>query len=81
MAYELRPAIEDLTYIFGLEVAHVDPSVGKWGLENSLLPVGNTFLEVVAPTQSHTAAERYLKQRNGNGGYMVITQYDDLALR
>ena len=44
VAYELRPVIEDLTSIFGLEVAHVDPSVGIWELENSLLPVGNSFL-------------------------------------
>ena len=81
VAYDLQPVVADLKSVFGLEVGHVDPGVGVFGLENSILPVGNSFLEVVAPIQSNTAAERYLKRRKGNGGYMVITQCDDLKPR
>lgn len=81
VAYELQPVVEDLKAIFGLAVGHVDAGVGVFGLENAILPVGNSFLEVVAPVQSNTAAERYLKRRHGNGGYMVITQCNDLAPR
>ena len=78
VAYELKPVVEDFKAIFGLEIAHVDPGVGIFGLENTILPVGNSFLEIVAPIEENTAAERYLKRRKGNGGYMVITQCDDL---
>lgn len=81
VAYELNPVVEDLKAIFGLEIGHVDPGVGIFGLENTLLPVGNSFLEIVAPIEENTAAERYLKRRGGNGGYMVITQCDDLPPR
>ncbi len=81
VAYQLEPVIETLTAVFGLAVGHRDPEVGIFGLENAILPVGNSFLEVVAPIQEQTAAERYLKRRKGNGGYMVITQCDDLQPR
>ena len=81
VARELAPAIDDLKAVFGLEVCHVDPGVRVFGLENSLLPVGNQFLEVVAPVEENTAAGRYLDRRGGDGGYMVITQCDDSAPR
>ena len=41
----------------------------EFGLENTLMPVGRNFLEVVAPIQEGTAAGRYLDRRGGNGGY------------
>ena len=68
VAYQLEPVIETLTAVFGLAVGHRDPGLDIFGLENAILPVGNSFLEVVAPIQEQTAAERYLKRRKGNGG-------------
>ncbi|HET9876741.1 MAG TPA: hypothetical protein VFQ37_13400, partial [Mycobacterium sp.] len=35
-------------------------------------------LEVVSPVRAHTTAGRLLGKRNGDGGYMVILQVDDL---
>ena len=78
VAEQLAPVIDDLTAILGIHSCYVDPGVGKFGLENNLMPVGRNFLEVVAPTQDNTAAGRYLDRRNGDGGYMVITQIDTL---
>ncbi len=76
VAEKLTPVANDLKSIFGLEVCFVDPAVKAFGLENSLFPVGNNFLEVVSPIQDNTAAGRYLKRRSGDGGYMVICQCD-----
>ena len=76
VANRLAPVIDDLKAVFGLEVCFIDPGVGAFGLENSLLPVGNNFIEVVAPIKDGTAGGRYLKRRGGNGGYMVICQCD-----
>lgn len=76
VAEKLDPVVEDLKSIFGLEVCFVDEGVGVFGLENSLLPVGSNFLEVVAPVKDGTAAGRFLKRRDGDGGYMVICQCD-----
>ena len=78
VAEKLVPVANDLKSIFALEVCFVDPAVKVFGLENSLFPIGNNFLEVVSPIQDNTAAGRYIKRRLGDGGYMVICQCDTL---
>ena len=79
VAAQLAPVISNLTQIFGIKPCYVDPGVGVFGLENTLMPIGRNFLEVVAPIQEGTAAGRYLDRRSGDGGYMVITQADSKA--
>ena len=81
VARDLEPVVAGLRRVFGLEVCHVDAAVAEYGLVNALMPVGSQFLEVVAPTRPGTAAGRYLERRGGDGGYMVITQCDDLERR
>jgi hypothetical protein len=78
VAARLEPALQDLEAVFGLARAYIDPGVAVFGLENTLLPVGRNFFEVVAPVQEATAAGRYLERRRGDGGYMVITQTETL---
>jgi len=74
VAQELAPVVDALRKVFSIEPCHVDPGVGKFGLENTLLAVGSNFIEIVAPVQDDTAAGRFLKRRGGDGGYMVICQ-------
>ena len=81
VAKNIEAVTADIQAVFGLEVGHIDPGVGTFGLENKIFPVGTQFLEVVAPTRENTAGGRYLERRSGDGGYMVITQTDDHALR
>ena len=81
VAHDLRRAGLDIASVLGVEPCFTDPGVGVFGLKNTLWPVGGQFLEVVTPTQSGTAAGRYLDRRNGDGGYMVITQVDDVDRR
>jgi hypothetical protein len=58
-----------------------DPSVAEFGLENAVFAVGDTFLEVVVPTQDGTAAGRYLERRGKPeaAGYMAMFQVPDAA--
>ena len=63
----------------GLEVAFRDPGVDLWGLENVVLPMGTTFIEILAPTREDTPGGRHLDRQGGDGGYMVILQTRDLA--
>jgi len=79
VARDLEPVLDDLTAILGISRCYVDPHVATFGLENTLLPIGRNFLEVVAPTQDGTAGGRYLDRRNGDGGYMVICQGDSIG--
>ena len=81
VAAVLEPAVEQFREVLGLEVCYRDPGVGSFGLENALLPIGNTLLEIVAPIEEKTAGGRYLERRGGDGGYMVITQCDEHAPR
>jgi hypothetical protein len=70
--------------ILGLSVAYRDPGnrpgieagVSIFGLRNFVMPIGNQFLELVAPKdeQSDTAAGRYIERRSGPGGYMLLFQ-------
>lgn len=78
VARELEPVVDDLKAVFDIEVCHRDPEVGRFGLHNALLPVGTSFIEIVAPIEEGTTAERYLERRKGDGGYMVILDSDEL---
>jgi hypothetical protein len=55
--------------------------VAQFGLENVLFPIGEQFLEIVAPVEDGTAAGRHLERRGGAGGYMLLLQCDDLDRR
>jgi hypothetical protein len=57
-ARRLAPTIEELTAVLSLKPCYIDSAVAAYVLENTLLPVGAKFLEVVAPVQECTAAGR-----------------------
>jgi hypothetical protein len=78
VACDLEPVVADLCGVLGIEVAFRDPAVRQFGLHNAVMPIGDTFLEVVSPIEPHTTAGRFLDKRGGDGGYMVILQCDDL---
>jgi len=68
----------DISAVLGLGPAYADPGVGKYGLQNQVWAVGDTFLEVVSPTRPGTTAGRLIDKRAGDGGYMAIFQTLDL---
>lgn len=76
---DLEAARDEINDVLGLGADYSDPGVRKYGLHNAVWPVGDTFLEVVSPTKDGTTAGRLLEKRQGDGGYMVILQTDDLA--
>ncbi|HUE30918.1 MAG TPA: VOC family protein [Verrucomicrobiae bacterium] len=78
VARQLEPVVADLTAVLGIEVGFRDPGVAEFGLHNAVMPVGQTFLEVVSPVREGTTAGRLLDKRGGDGGYMVILQTTDL---
>ena len=78
VAAELEPVAAALQDALGLGQPFRDPGVGLFGLENAVFALGDCFLEIVSPTQPGTAAGRYL-ERQGDGGYMVMFDLEDLA--
>lgn len=78
IARDLEPAVADLCAVLGLEIGFRDPGVREFGLHNAVMPVGDTFLEVVSPLEPDSAGARYLGRHGGDWGYMVLLQCDDL---
>jgi catechol 2,3-dioxygenase-like lactoylglutathione lyase family enzyme len=78
-ARDLAGTVDTLSEVLGIEVAFNDPGVGVFGLENGVMPIGETFLEVVSPVRANTTAGRWIERRGGDSGYMVIFQAPELA--
>jgi len=79
VARDLEATLETITDVLGIDLAFRDPGVGVFGLVNAVMPIGETFLEIVSPTREDASAARYLERRRGDGGYMVIFQTRGLA--
>jgi hypothetical protein len=77
-AEALEPAVTQFANAFSTRVVYRDPEVASFGLVNALLPIGDQFIEVVAPTRSDAPVARHLA-RHGDSAYMLILQSDDLA--
>ena len=77
VARDLEPVVEDFRAVLGIEVAFRDPGVAEFGLHNAVMPVGDTFLEVVSPKEEGTTAGRFLERQGGDAGYMVILQTEE----
>ena len=75
---EIDLLADSICDLFELKRTFSDPELIVFGLQNVLIPVGDTFLEVVTPIKENTSAERFLKKRSGDGGYMVIVDSVDL---
>jgi hypothetical protein len=79
-ARTLEPTRTQLFDFLGIKADFADPGVGEFGLENSVMAIGDTFLEIVAPVQDETAAGRTLARRElPVCGYMALFQVDNFA--
>jgi hypothetical protein len=76
---DLERSVELLRSSLALQDPFADPAVGYFGLRNAVFAIGDTFLELVSPTQDDTAAGRLLERRGGNCGYMAMLQVGDVA--
>ena len=79
VAKNLVPVKKKVFTLLGLQSDYEDKGVDEFGLRNSVMAMGDTFLEVVSPMRGGTTAGRLLERRQGDGGYMVLAQVDDLC--
>ena len=56
-----------------------DKGVGHFGLRNAVYALGDTFIEIVSPTQDNTAAGRQIARAGGDCGYMCMFELADAA--
>ena len=74
---DLDAAIAHYREVWGIEVSHRE-KVEDQGVEEAMLPLGDTFLQLVAPTGEETTVGRFLANR-GEGLHHLAYVVDDLA--
>lgn len=75
---DLGAATKEATQLFGVEPAFSDPAIAGFGMEHVVMPIGGTFLELLAPIEGvDSAGARYFKRRGGDTMYMVILHATD----
>jgi methylmalonyl-CoA/ethylmalonyl-CoA epimerase len=72
----LDEAIRFYEHVWGLKVTHRE-RVHEQGIEEAMLPLGDTFLQLVAPTDADSAVGKFLARR-GEGLHHVAYEVDDL---
>ena len=78
VARDLEPVVATLRARLELGEPFRDPAVAAFGLQNAVMALGDSFIEVVSPVTPGTAAGRHLDRRGGDGGYMVMFELDDI---
>jgi hypothetical protein len=79
VARDLEPVVASLRSELELGEPFRDREVEAFGLQNAVMALGDTFVEVVSPVEPGTAAGRYRDRRGRDGGYMVMFELDDIA--
>jgi Glyoxalase-like domain len=76
---DLDRSVDVLRSMLSLQEPFADPAIAHFGLRNAVFAIGDTFLELVSPTEEGTAAGRQLERRGGDCGYMAMLQVEDVA--
>ena len=73
---DLEAAIAHYAEVWGLEVSHRE-RVDDQGVEEAMLPVGDTFLQLLGPTGTETTVGKFIERR-GEGLHHIAYEVDDL---
>ncbi|MDT2006592.1 hypothetical protein FXW78_21720 [Rhodococcus opacus] len=78
-AHDREAAVKALRAQLPLGDPFNDPEVAQFGITNAVMPLGDTFIEVISPSEEGSATGRHLERLGGDGFYMVMFQVDDIA--
>jgi methylmalonyl-CoA/ethylmalonyl-CoA epimerase len=73
---DLEAAIEHYGAVWGLQVSHRE-RVEDQGVEEAMLPLGESYLQLLAPTGPDTTVGRFIDKR-GEGLHHIAYEVDDL---
>src|SRR5918996_1584907 len=74
---DLDAAISFYRDTWGLEVSHRE-RVEDQGVEEAMLPLGESYLQLLAPTSPDTTVGKFIARR-GEGLHHIAYEVDDLA--
>lgn len=73
---DLDEAIAHYREIWGLDVSHRE-RVDSQAVEEAMIPLGESFLQLLAPTSQDSTVARFLDKR-GEGLHHIAVEVDDL---
>jgi methylmalonyl-CoA/ethylmalonyl-CoA epimerase len=73
---DLDAAVEHYERVWGLEVSHRE-RVEDQGVEEAMLPLGESFLQLLGPTGPDTTVGKFVARR-GEGLHHIAYEVDDL---
>jgi methylmalonyl-CoA/ethylmalonyl-CoA epimerase len=73
---DLDAAIDHYRRVWNLEVVHRE-RVDDQGVEEAMLPLGDTYLQLLAPTTTDGAVAKFIERR-GEGLHHLAYEVDDL---
>ena len=74
---DLDAAVEHYSRVWGLTVEHRE-RVDDQGVEEAMLPIGESFLQLLAPTSPDTTVGKFVARR-GEGLHHIAYEVDDLV--
>lgn len=78
---DLPKACADIEHVLGLQLAHRDPELADYAVENAVYPLGNCFIELLAPLGPDSPAAAFLRHSEGQGAFIAIFNCDDAERR
>lgn len=73
---DLDAAVAHYRSVWGLDVTHRE-TVEDQGVEEAMLPLGDSFLQLLAPTGDETTVGKFIARR-GEGLHHIAYEVDDL---
>ena len=73
----LEAAVTTFADVWGLEVAHRERIEGH-GVEEAMLPLGDSLLQLIAPTSARSTVARFLERR-GEGLHHIAIEVSDIT--
>lgn len=73
---DLEAAVKHYAEVWGLAVSHRE-RVEDQGVEEAMLPIGDTFLQLLGPTGPDTTVGKFVAKR-GEGLHHIAYEVDDL---
>ena len=74
---DLDAAVQHYSDVWGLEVSHRE-RVEDQGVEEAMLPLGESFLQLLGPTGPDTTVGRFIARR-GEGLHHIAYEVEDLV--
>ncbi|HZA41323.1 MAG TPA: methylmalonyl-CoA epimerase [Actinomycetota bacterium] len=74
---DMEAALAFYKDVWGLEVSHRE-RVESDGIEEAMLPLGDSFLQLIAPTAETSTVAKFIERR-GEGLHHIAYEVDDVA--